>query len=74
MKETGYTFYLWNKKYGNRAQFVIQDNKTQKFAEFSPTRPKDIAWVDKDLTKESDYKGWEDFQKEQVEDLSLVVM
>ena len=64
----------WNKKYGNGAKFVIQDNKPKKFAEFSPSRPKDIAWVDTDLTKEKEYQSWEDFQKEQVEDLSLVIM
>lgn len=69
-----YTFHLWNKKYGNNAKFVIQDNSNKKFAEFSPARPKDIAWVNTDLTKEQEYSSWESFEKEQVDDLSRVIM
>ena len=68
-----FTLWKWNKKYGNGAKFVVEDSKG-KFAEFSPSRPKDIAWVDKDLTKEEEYKDWDDFQKEKVDDLEAVIM
>lgn len=69
-----FILHKWNKKYGNGAQFVVEDESTGKFAEFSPARPKDIAWVDTDLTKEAEYKDWDDFQKERVEDLNKVIM
>lgn len=65
---------IWNGKYGNGAKFIVQDKKTGKFAEFSPARPKDIAWVDTDLTKEADYKDWESFEDEPVDDLNAVIM
>ena len=68
-----YILHLWNGKYGNGAKFVVEDSKG-KFAEFSPARPKDIAWVDTDLTKEADYKDWQDFEKEKVDDLNQVIM
>lgn len=68
-----YTLKLWNKKYGNGAKFIVQDEEG-KFAEFSPTAPKDIAWGDKDLTKEAEYKDWDDFQNEKVADLNTVIM
>ena len=45
-----------------------------KFSEFDPTRPKDVAWVNQDLTTESEYKNWEDFKDEPVENLSDIVM
>jgi hypothetical protein len=73
-KNIGYTLLLWNKKYGSGAKFVVKDNKTDKFAEFSPANPKDIAWVSQDISKESDYKDWEDFQNERVEDINSIVM
>lgn len=69
-----FILHRWNKKYGNGAKFVVEDKKTGKFAEFSPARPKDIAWVDSDLTKESEYQAWDDFQKEPVEDLNQIIM
>lgn len=68
-----YTLHLWNGKYGNNAKFIVEDNNG-KFAEFSPARPKDVAWVKTDLTKESDYQSWEDFENEKVDDLNLVIM
>ena len=69
-----FTLHLWNGKYGNGAKFVVQDNSSKKFAEFSPARPTDIAWVDTDLTKEAEYKEWESFEKEQVEKLEDIIM
>lgn len=68
-----YKLKLWNGKYGNAAKFIVEDNRG-KFAEFSPARPKDIAWVDTDLTKEADYKDWESFEDEPVDDLNKVIM
>lgn len=69
-----FILHRWNKQYGNGAKFVVQDKSTGKFAEFSPARPKDIAWVDTDLTKEAEYQKWDDFQKEPVDDLSKIIM
>lgn len=68
-----YTLHLWNGKYGNGAKFIVE-NADGKFAEFSPARPKDVAWVDTDLTKEQEYRIWDDFQKEQVEDINDIIM
>lgn len=68
-----YTLKLWNKQYGNGAKFIVQDSKG-KFAEFSPVRPKDIVWVDTDLTKEDEYKTWDDFQDEKVKNLESIIM
>ena len=69
-----YIMKVWNGKYGSGAQFVVQDTTNGKFALFSPARPKDITWVDTDLTKDADYKGWESFEDEPVDDLTQVVM
>lgn len=64
----------WNKKYGNGAKFVVQDKSNGKFAEFSPARPKDVAWVDTDISKEQDYSDWDDFGHEEVDDLNKIIM
>lgn len=69
-----FVLHRWNKKYGNGAKFVVEDKSNGKFAEFSPARPKDIAWVDTDLTKEDEYKSWDDFQQEKVKNLADVIM
>lgn len=63
----------WNGKYGNGAKFVVQDSNGR-FSEFDPTRPNDTAWVNQDLTTEAEYKNWEDFKDEPVENLSDIVM
>ena len=68
-----YTLHLWNGQYGNGAKFIVE-NSDGKFAEFTPARPKDVAWVDVDLTQEQEYRNWEDFQKEQVEDINDIIM
>lgn len=69
-----FILHRWNKKYGNNAKFVVENKDNHKFAEFSPARPKDIAWVDSDISKESDYADWDDFMKEPVENLNDIVM
>ena len=68
-----YNITLWNGKYGNGARFIVKDNTTGKFTEFSPTRPKDVAWVASDLGTQDEYKGWQDFQNEPVDDLNSIV-
>lgn len=69
----GFTFLKWNKKYGTNAQFVVKDNSTDKQSLFSPARPSDLTWVDKDISKDGAYKEWDDFGNEQVENLNEVV-
>lgn len=69
-----FLLHRWNKQYGNGAKFVVEDKSTKKFAEFSPARPKDIQWVKEDITKESEYQSWDDFQKEPVDNLNSIVM
>lgn len=69
-----YLLKIWNGKYGNGAKFIVENKSTGKYSEFSTVRPSDLAWVDKDLTKESEYKNWESFENEPVEDLNNVVM
>ena len=69
----GYTFLRWNKKYGSAAQFVVKDNENDKQSVFSPSRPSDVAWSDKDLANSDDYKNWDTFGDEKVDDLSKVV-
>lgn len=68
-----YKIKTWNGKYGNNARFIVQENSSGKYAEFQPTRPKDVAWVKDDLTKQEEYKGWESFQDEPLDSLEGVV-
>lgn len=68
-----YHLKLWNKAYGNNAKFIVEDSNG-KMAEFSPARPKDVSWVNHDLTKEKEYKVWDNFQNEPVQDLNQVIM
>ena len=72
-KTSKYLFCTWNGKYGNNARFIIQETATGKFAEFAPTRPKDVAWVNSDLTKEAEYKDWQSFEDEPFNDLNGIV-
>lgn len=69
-----YYLRLWNNAYGNKAKFVVEDADNHKFTEFTPSRPKDIAWTSVDLTKNKDYAKWDDWGKEEVEDLNEVIM
>lgn len=72
-KVSKYSITRWNGKYGNGARFIVKDNTTGKYGEFAPTRPNDVAWVANDISKESEYKDWEDFQNEPVDDLTAIV-
>ena len=69
-----YQLKLWNKKYGDKAEFIVKNTKTEKYALFQPSRAKDTAWVANDLTQDPSYKNWDDFQDEPVEDLNDVIM
>lgn len=64
----------WNNKYGNAAKFVVFDEKADKYAEFSPANPKDIAWVSSDITKNPEYKSWDDWKDEPVDNLGDIIM
>lgn len=69
----GYTILKWNSKYGTAAQFVVKDDENDKQSVFSPARPSDVAWTDKNLATSDDYKSWEEFGNEKIEDLNEVV-
>lgn len=64
----------WNSKYGNAAQFVVEDQDTNKFTLFSPVNVNDVTWVDKDLSKIPPYKDWDDFGNTEVDYLENVIM
>jgi hypothetical protein len=68
-----YIIKVWNGKYGNNARFIIQEVASGKMAEYQPTRPKDLAWVGDDLTQQAEYKDWESFEDEPIDDLNNVI-
>lgn len=72
-ESTGYTFLLWNGKYGDEANFIVRDNKTKRQSFFTPGNMKDIVWTKEDLTKTSAVKDWQDFANETVDNLEDVV-
>lgn len=69
-----YKLKLWNGKYDRAAKFVVFDSKNKKYTEFSLDNPKDVAWVGHDLTQLPEYKSWEDFQDEPVDNLDDIIM
>ena len=69
-----YQLKLWNKKYGKSAKWVVYDTETKKYALFSVDKTNDLAWVDADLTKDSEYKGWDNWNNEPVDNLSDVII
>lgn len=72
-KTTGFTFLLWNGKYGDEANFVVRNNANNKQSFFAPSNTKDVTWVGADLTKDNSVQGWEDFDNETVDNLDEVV-
>lgn len=72
-ESTGYTFLLWNGKYGDDANFVVRNNKNGKQSFFTPGNMKDLVWTDSDLTRTDAVRGWEDFANETVDNLEDVV-
>lgn len=73
MSKSKYVIKLWNGKYGNSAKFIVMDTTSKKYSEYAPTRPGDVAWVIGDITGEPEYKSWESFEDEPVDDLSSIV-
>ena len=69
-----YKLKLWNKKYGAEARFVAYDPTSKKYTEFQVDHTKDIIWTSHDLTKEPEYKNWEDWKDEPVNFLEDVMM
>lgn len=69
-----YQLKLWNKKFGKDAKFVAYDTQEKTYGMFQVGRTNDIAWVKDDITKDSDYKGWDDFQNEPVANLVNVII
>lgn len=68
-----YIIKLWNGKYGKEARFIIERKADGKQTEFEPKNLKDMAWVDK-LSASGDYKAWQSFEDEPVDDLALIEM
>ena len=67
-----YYIRKWNKQWGKKAKFVVENNGV--FAEFSLSSPKDIVWVSDELPEMDKYKDWDDWKREPVESLDLIVM
>jgi hypothetical protein len=57
-----------------RSERGPDDEKAGKYAEFSPANPKDIAWVSSDITKNPEYKSWDDWKDEPVDNLGDIIM
>lgn len=67
-----FTFLKWNGKYSGDAKFVVRDNNSGKQSIFTPGRVQDIVWTGNDLAGSQEFKGWEDFNNETVDDLEEV--
>lgn len=69
-----YKLKLWNKKYGKDARFIVFNSQTKKYTEFLVDHVNDIVWTNHDLTKEPEYKSWEDWEDEPVNFLEDIMM
>lgn len=69
-----YNLKLWNKKYGKSAKWVVYDTQTKKYGLFSMGNTKDIVWTEQDISKDSEYKGWDNWNNEPVENLEDVLV
>ena len=69
-----YKIKLWNKKYGNAARFIIFNSQTKKYTEFLVDHVNDVVWTAHDLTKEPEYKDWENWDDEPVDFLENIMM
>lgn len=67
-----YCILRWNKKHGDEASFIVQENETGKQALFTVGRTSDVAWVREDLVKQ--HSDWEDFEKEPVDNLGDIII
>lgn len=68
-----YNLLKWNGENGDKAIFVVRDNKRGMFSLFTPDKVGDLAWVTQDLSKTGEAKGWEDFEEEPIQNLEDVV-
>ena len=71
---TMYVLTKWNRKFGDKALFVVQDKSTGKFCLYAPDRPDDKTWVNRDLSVLPEYKDWDDFEHTEVDVLENVSM
>lgn len=67
-----FMFVKWNGKYGDDAKFVVQNMQTDEQALFTPGEMEDITWTNKGLADADEFKTWQDFGNEKVDDLSDV--
>lgn len=72
-QETGFTLLLWNGLYGDESNFIVRDNKNNKYSYFTPGETKNLVWTDKDLTNDPQVGKWDTFGNETVSDLEDVV-
>lgn len=71
--EAHYSILKWNGQDGDNAVFVVRDNQKSAYSLFTPDKLGDLAWVKQDLSKVGEYKGWEDFEEEPIQNLEDVV-
>lgn len=69
-----YKIKLWNKKYGKEARFIVFNSQTHKYTEFLVDHVNDVMWTSHDLTKEPEYRNWEDWEDEPVDFLENIMM
>lgn len=71
--EARYNILKWNGQDGDNAVFVVRDNQKGMYSLFTPDKLSDLTWVKQDLSNAGDYKGWEDFEEEPIQNLEDVV-
>ena len=69
-----YKIKLWNRQYGDKAKFIIFNSQTKKYTEFLVDHVQDVVWTNHDLTKEPEYKSWENWNDEPVDFLENIMM
>jgi len=72
LSQKNFTLLKWNGEYGEKAIFIVKDNRLGKQSLFVPGNMDSLNWVDEDLSAE-ETKGWQGFENEQIESLEDVV-
>lgn len=72
-KKKGYTILRWNGEYSDKAVFIVMNNQSGKRTLFTPDKLKDIMWTKDKIEEADEYKDWQEFGNEQIEDLADVV-
>lgn len=67
-----FTFIKWNGKYSGDAKFIVRDNNSGKQSIFTPGRTQDLVWTGNHLDSSPDFKDWEDFGNESIDNLEEV--